>query len=392
MKIRSIKAYGAKFPPPKSSEKPARNSWFMDTEVANPMSRYPRFKRHRDLWKPPWEELSVCVVTAEDGTFGVGMTTFSGPVNSLINDHFAPLLVGENCMAIEKIWDMMFRLSSPYSAAGMASYAISAVDLALWDLKAKIADMPVYELLGGPAREEITCYATGNDTDWHMELGFGATKLACPYGPSDGLEALDKNEELISKNRALIGPHVELMLDCWMAFDLEFAVRLAERLRPYNLKWIEDCLIPEDYQGFKELRKRLPWQSIATGEHWYTSLPFLSAVSDRSVDYLQPDIQWVGGMTAVVKICHIAEAAGISVIPHGGANTSYGQHACYGMPNIPLGEYFMQTSPGMQLDHFDRSGSESAGVSVPQNGCIVPNDSPGFGIELTMDDIEKATA
>ena len=331
------------------------------------------------------------MVTAEDGTFGVGMTTFSGPVNSLINHHFAPLLVGENCMAIEKIWDMMFRLSSPYSAGGIASYAISAVDLALWDLKAKIAGMPVYELLGGPAREKITCYATGNDTDWHMELGFLATKLACPYGPSDGLDALDKNEELISKNRDLIGPHVELMLDCWMAFDLEFAVRLAERMRPYNLKWIEDCLIPEDYQGFKELRKRLPWQSIATGEHWYTSLPFLSAVSDRSVDYLQPDIQWVGGMTAVVKICHIAEAAGISVIPHGGANTPYGQHACYGMPNIPLGEYFMQTSPGMQLDHFDRSGTESAGAAVPQNGFIIPNDSPGFGIELTLEDIEKAT-
>ena len=149
------------------------------------MSRYPRFKKEGLLWSPPWEETSICVVTAEDGTFGVGMTIFSTPVNSLINDHFAPLLVGENCMAIEKIWDMMFRLASPYSAAGIASYAITAVDLALWDLKAKLAKMPVYELLGGPAREEITCYATGRQTEWHMELGFNATKLTCLDGPSD---------------------------------------------------------------------------------------------------------------------------------------------------------------------------------------------------------------
>ena len=391
MKIKSIKALSAKFPSP-ISDNPVRDSWRWVDHVATPMSRYPRFKREGLLWAPPWEETSVCVVTAEDGTFGVGMTVFSTPVNSLINDHFAPLLVGENCMAIEKIWDMMFRLASPYSAAGIGRYAITAVDLTLWDLKAKLAKMPVYELLGGPARDEITCYATGSQTEWHMELGFKASKLTCLAGPSDGSDALEKNEELISRNRELTGPNVELMLDCWMALDLEFTVRLAERLRPYNLKWIEDCLIPEDYDGFRELKNRLPWQSIATGEHWYTSLPFLSAVSDRSVDYLQPDIQWVGGMTALVKICHIAEAAGISVIPHGGASTSYGQHACYAMPTIPLGEYFMQTPPGMPLDHFDRSGTEAAGVSVPKDGNVIPNDAPGFGIELTMDDIEKVTA
>ena len=98
-----------------------------------------------------------------------------------------------------------------------------------------------------------------------MELGIEATKLACPYGPGDRLTGLEGNEQLVAKTRELVGPSVELMLDCWMAFDLEFAVRLGERLRPYALKWMEDCLIPEDFQGSTELRKRLRRHTLATG-------------------------------------------------------------------------------------------------------------------------------
>ena len=133
---------------------------------------------------------------------------------------------------------MMTRITSPY-AGGIAPYAISAVDLALWDLKGKLLQRPVYELIGGPARDSIACYATGNDTDWQMEIGFHATKVACPYGPADGLRALAMNEEFIAAKRALIGDAVDLMVDCWMAFDVDFAVRFAERMRPYKLRWIE---------------------------------------------------------------------------------------------------------------------------------------------------------
>ena len=392
MKIKNIKAstIAPMSDSGTTSPKSRRKSWVAETEVANPMSKYSRFKRHRDTWNPPWGKSTLCIVTAEDGTFGVGITTHTGPVNLIINEHFAPFLAGEDYMATEKLWDMMFRMASPYSSAGVASYAISAVDLALWDLKGKLLGLPVYELLGGPSRGKIECYATGNDTDWYMELGFRSTKLACPYGPADGLEALEKNEELVSKTRDMIGSGVELMLDCWMAWDLEFAVRQAERLRTYNLKWIEDCLMPEDFQGFTELRKRLPWQSLATGEHWYTPLPFLHAVSQRSVDYLQPDIQWVGGMTALVKICHIAEAAGVSVIPHAGINSSYGQHACYAMTNIPLGEFFIGSDPGVPLDASIASSVHTFGMSVPVDGNVVPTGEDGFGIELTLDEIEQA--
>ena len=365
---------------------PARRPvWTSDAEVANPMSRYPRFKRLRASWRPQWPSVG-CLVTATDGSWGYGMTRYGAPVISIINEHMGPLLVGEPCMATEKLWDMMTRITSPY-AGGIAPYAISAVDLALWDLKGKLLQRPVYELIGGPARDSIACYATGNDTDWQMEIGFHATKVACPYGPADGLRALAMNEEFIAAKRALIGDAVDLMVDCWMAFDVDFAVRFAERMRPYKLRWIEDCLMPDDLDGQAELRRRLPADTLAGGEHWYTLGPFSQAAARRSLDLFQPDIGWAGGMTGCLKIAHIAEGAGLSVIPHAGINTPYGQHFAMAVPNSPIGEYFVASAPGVPLQEVRLT----PGMQTPRDGHVVPSNEPGFGLGLTLDAIRKMT-
>ena len=284
---------------------------------------------------------------------------------AVIDDYLGPRLLGESCLATEKCYDMMVRMGAPHGAAGLHSYAVSAIDLALWDLKGKLLRRPVYELLGGPARDELFCYSTGGDTDWYMELGFRATKLPCPYGPADGLEGLRKNVEMVAGARELVGDEVELMLDCWMAFDLEYAVRLGEELRPCKLKWMEEVLRSEELDAHAELRRRLPWQTLATGEHWYTTPPFQQAASRFLVDILQPDINWVGGLTALVKICAIAEAAGISVIPHGGGNTPYGQHACYAMPAIPWTECFVGSAPGVPPEQAARM----PGAAIPEEGA-----------------------
>lgn len=389
MKIRSIHAFAIKsdLAGGKAVTPARRAPWGNDAEVAGPMSRYPRYKRLRAVWRPQWPSVG-CIVTADDGSWGFGISRYGAPVISIINDHLAPLLVDENAMAIEKLWDMMLRLMSPYGMQGLGAYAMSAIDLALWDLKGKVLEAPVYELIGGPARDAQTCYATGNDTDWQLELGFKAVKLACPHGTAEGLEAIDRNEELVAKTRALIGPKVELMLDCWMAFDVEFAVRLAERLRPYRLKWIEDCLMPEEIDGWAQLRARLPWQTIATGEHWYSIPMFQHAASRHYADIFQPDIAWCGGLTALIKICHLAEAAGIAVMPHAAINTPYGQHACIAMPNIPWGEFFLGSAPGVPLEEV----TLFPGQPVPRDGKLVPSNAPGFGLNVTKDWLETIRA
>lgn len=377
MNITSIQAMRLTLPHRAPATPARRPSWAQDAEVANPMSRFPKVKRHRRLWLPPWESV-WCKITAEDGTWGLGLTGHGRPVAAVIHDHLAPQLVGEDCFASEKIADMLFRMTKPYGSVGLASYAISAVDLALWDLRGKIQQQPVYQLLGGPHHDKLFCYATGNDLDWYLELGFRAFKLACPYGPADGLDGLRKNEAFVARARAQIGEDNELMLDCWMAFDVEYTVRLAETLRPYRLKWLEECLLPEDLDAHLQLRQRLPWQTLTTGEHWYTHIPFAWASAHRAVDILQPDIAWCGGVTTCQHIAASSAAAGLSVILHGGGNTPFGQHFSYASPAVPWLECFVGTPVGVPLD--DVWGLP--GQAVPHDGWLVPSNAPGFGLDI----------
>jgi L-rhamnonate dehydratase len=387
MKIKEVRAFEIELnPQPKT---PLREPSRADTIKMNrPIARYTRFKPgSSNASFPDWKR-PACIVTAEDGTWGFGVSIHAGPVVRIITDHFAPNLIGEDCMAIEKLWDMMVRMALPYGSTGLTSYAISAVDLALWDLKGKLLQRPVYELLGGPQKDKIFCYATGFDTAWYMELGFKATKIFTPYGPEDGLDGLRKNEALVAQTREVVGDEVELMLDCWMATDVEYMVRLTEQLRPYRLKWIEEYALPHDLESYKAVRRRLPWQTLASGEHWYLPQAFATAANLRLVDIFQPDVLWAGGITAGVKICHLAEAFGISVITHAGMNYPYGQHLAYAMPAVVWGERSEGVSPpGVPLEEMVKL----PGTPVIKDGYVVPSDAPGFGLEINEAWLERVT-
>lgn len=354
-----------------------RDPWPASGPVANPMTRYPRYAAYRPDWTPSWPAFG-CVVEAEDGTAGFAVANHGRPVAAIIDDYLGPRLVGEDVFATEKTYDMAVRMCAPFGAAGLASFAVSAIDLAIWDLKGKLLGRPVYQLLGGPARDSLLCYATGADTDWYVELGFTAVKLPCPYGPPDGLDGLRRNVDLVRRTRDQVGDDVEIMLDCWMAFDVDYTVRLAEALRPFRIRWMEECLPSNDLHAHAELRRRLPWQTLATGEHWFTPAPFQHAVGEGLVDILQPDIQWVGGLTPLRQICGLAAAAGVTVIPHAGGNSVYGQHACLALAGIPWTEFFIGSPPGVPLT----DANAVPGMAVPENGHIHPSTAPGFGFEI----------
>ena len=299
-------------------------------------------------------------------------------------------------MATEKIWDMMRRSSSPYGTAGVVSYAISALDNAIWDLKGKLLKKPVYELLGGPVKDDIFCYAsntmlkykTSDYMDWFLELGFKAVKVFLRHGPDEGLEGLNKNVEIVAKTREQIGPDIELAVDSWMSSNIEYAVRVSEALKPYSIKWLEDYMLPEDMDSYSKLRQRVPAQTLATGEHWYLPPAFAFAARRKLADIFQPDLLWAGGLTACVHIAHIAEANGLTVVPHGGMNWPYGQHLVSALPATTWGERSGGGSPrGVPLTET----VALPGTAVIEDGFLAPSDAPGFGIDLADAWLEKVT-
>ena len=358
--------------------------------IVSPMHRYPGLlTRSRGDWRDV-----ACVVTARDGTWGFGLGCYSAATARIIEDHLGPIVTGENCMATEKLFDAMQRATAHYGTAGLASYAVSAVDMALWDLKGKLLQRPVYELLGGPQKTAIPCYASAtghnwgieNSIEWYLELGFDAIKVFFRHGPEEDMEGLRRNEELVARARELIGDERELIVDAWMSFDVEYVVRLSEALKPYRIKWFEDYVRPEDLGSYVKLRERIPHQILATGEHWYSIPPFAFAAANGLVDIFQPDVRWVGGISAALRICHLAEAHGQHVLAHGGMNYPYGQHLSFAMPAVAWGERSEGVSPpGVPLEEMVRL----PGTPVVENGFVLPSDAPGFGLEITGEWLEE---
>lgn len=377
MKIKTIRTVTLNMParPPKT--RPRRPSWSHSAPRALPLNKYPEFPRlPGDL--PGMGGRVWVQIIAEDGTWGLAPCGFGAPVASIIDEVFTPLLEGRDCLATEFHNDLMWRSMQRPGAAGHAAVAQSGVDLALWDLKGKLLDLPVYRLLGGPCRDRIPLYVTGDDLDWNMELGFTAFKVTNPAHYGMGIEGLNRVEEKIAEARETVGPKAELMLNAVMSYNVEFAVQIAERLRPYRMRWLEEPLIPADLEGHIELKRAVPWMPIATGEDHHGRHAFRQLVEHRCVDVMQPDLNWCGGLSEAVKIYTIAEAAGLITVPHGGANSPFGQHFAMALPESPMAEYWLGTDPGIPLEEVPRF----PGAAVPKDGYLTPSDAPGFGIEI----------
>ena len=382
MKLKEVRVVDVALPRVASRTPARRPSWNDTTVRGLPMSKYPEFVNTPA--RSPGVGTSVGGGTvwvqaiAEDGTWGIGRVGVGLPVASLVRHHFAPLLEGRDCFATEFLNDLMWRSSLRHGAQGLNAVAMSGIDLALWDLKGKLLGQPVWRLLGGPSRDRIPCYVTGDDLDWFQELGFRAFKISNPVHYEQGIEGINIVEEKIARARETVGRGVELMDNPVMPFDVEFTIRLAERLRPYELRWLEEPLPPDDLEGYAQIARAVTWIPIATGEDHHTRWAFRPLIERRCVSVVQPDLHWCGGLTEAVRIYHLAEAAGIKTILHTGANVAEGQHFSYAFPEVPMAEYHCSSPVGVPLDETPRI----PGVPVPKGGYVIPSDAPGFGYEI----------
>lgn len=352
--------------------------WLIDTLIANPMSGYPEYKQSRASWGVSVLGSIVVEIETEDGITGVA-TGFGGyPAAWLIEHHFKRFLIGQDARNLNRIWDQMFRASTPYGRKGMPIATISVVDLALWDLIGKARGEPVYNLIGGLSGDEISFYCTGPAPDAVKDLGFWGAKVPLPHSHYDGPEGLRKNVEYLTAQREMVGPDFPLMVDCYMSLTVPYAIELAEAARHLGIHWWEEVLHPDDVEGFRLLKQAHPTLKWTTGEHEYTRYGFRRLIEERTIDVLQPDVMWVGGLTELLRVSAHAAAYDIPVIPHGSGPYSY--HFIASQPNAPFCEYVAASADGRSIRPV--FGSLFIGEDLPQNGKLRLSDAPGFGMEI----------
>lgn len=355
--------------------------WIIDSVIANPMSGYPEYKERRSSWGSKANGTVIVELVTESGEIGIGLSQGGIPGARIIIDHLSRFLLGSDPRDLERLWDQMFRSTLPYGRKGLPICAISAVDIALWDLCGKLRGEPVYKLLGGETKKEIPCYVTGPQPWAAKELGFFGGKMPLPYGPADGHEGLMANVEMVAHARERCGPDFDLMLDCYMALDVPYTIDLANAVRPYRVRWIEEALPPDDYDGHARIKAACPWQRFSTGEHEYTRYGFRELITRSNLDILQPDLGWVGGITEAKKIAAMAQAYDLPVIPHGSG--VFSTHFQMASSNGPFQEVLAMSPTGDEIVPIWNGLIE--GDPLPENGVVRPPEVPGWGIDLVRD-------
>ena len=344
-------------------------------------------------------QAALCVISTDAGIDGLGEAFyFGGPakiVAQIMQDGFGPLLIGRDPMDTSVIWDVLYNWTRDQGQKGVTISALSAIDIALWDIKGQALGLPVHKLLGGAYRTKAKVYATGlyepqgvpSITDALVEealgyksTGFAGMKLKVGYG-------LETDLRYLKAIRWAIGDELLLMVDANHAYNAFEAIRLARAMEPYDVYWFEEPVPPEDLDGYLEV-KRNSKILIAGGECEYTRYGFRDLINRRAVDILQPDMCAMGGFSEMLKVIAMASAANLPVIPHvWGTNVGLAAslQLFAALPHFPERRF-----PAEPLFEYDRSphpfrdGVTREQFAMKDGHLEIPN-RPGLGIDLDLD-------
>jgi L-rhamnonate dehydratase len=270
----------------------------------------------------------VVEIETDEGHIGIGNAGLCPDVTKkIIDSKLASLLIGENPLNTEYLFEKMYRSTVAYGRKGAVIAAISALDIALWDIKGLAFNQPVFMLLGGRTKPHIETYysrlytrdlaSLQAEAAHYKAEGFTGMKLRCGYPLTDGLAGLKKNVEMVRVVRETVGDDVDIMLEAYMGFNFPYAKQLLKALEPYNLRWVEELMLPDEIQNFAKL-KQYTDIPLSGGEHEYTRYGFHDLLQTGALDIFQFDTNRVGGFTEAQKICNMALVHGVEVIPHGG--------------------------------------------------------------------------
>lgn len=324
-------------------------------------------------------EFVMVELETETGLTGLGYTYSAqgggGAIRSLIVNDLKPIVLGSDANCIEKIWDMIWRQLHYVGRGGLVSFAMSAVDIALWDLKAKHAKLPLWVLLGGHNRN-VRAYAGGIDlqlgpdelaaqTRENLKKGFRAIKIKV------GRDNLAEDVVRVQAVRDCIGPDLPLMLDANMRWTVEQAIRAARKFSEFDVFWLEEPTIPDDYQGIARIATE-GGMPIAAGENLRTIYEFRHAIEIGKIAYPEPDVSNIGGITTWMRVAKLAYAHNLPVTSHGVHELHL--HLLAAIPNASI----------MEVHSF---GLERFMVDPPtlRDGIMRPPNLPGHGVQFDWD-------
>lgn len=325
-------------------------------------------------------ELIVCEITTEDGITGTGYTYTGGKggyaIQAIIEHDLVDFLKGKSCADIEGTWDAMTWHLHYVGRGGLVSFAISAVDIALWDIRCKRAGLPLWQVAGG-ASNRTKAYAGGIDLNFteerllqniqgYLDKGFDSVKIK--VGKEDYLEDVARVEAV----RNLIGDGINFMVDANYSMSVEGAITFSNAIEKNNIVWFEEPTIPDDYLGYAEIAQKTSIP-LAMGENLHTPYEFGYAIAQSKLSFLQPDASNIGGVTGWLQIAAMANKANLPVCSHG-------------MHELHVSLMSSQPNAGyLEVHSFPIDQYTKAPLQLDSDAMAVAPDTPGTGVEFDQD-------
>jgi D-galactarolactone cycloisomerase len=327
-------------------------------------------------------------IETEDGLVGWGEAFGPPALTAPIIAWFAPLLEGADALAGEALWQRLYNALRDHGQRGLAIEALSAVDIALWDVRGQVAGLPIHRLMGGPLRTAVRAYATGfyrrerhdhdtylrEEADLRLAEGFGALKLKTGWGLAEDIA-------LTRTMRRHIGPDILMPVDCNHAYDAAGAIRYGNAVADQDILWFEEPVPPEDIDGYLEVKARQPI-AVAGGEASFTRWGFREMIARRAADILQPDVAACGGLSEAKKIADMATAFGLRTNPHvwgTGIALAASLHLLAVIPDNPPGHF--PTPPMLELDRSPHPVRDALTEPLRLEGGMVSiPEAPGLGV------------
>jgi L-alanine-DL-glutamate epimerase-like enolase superfamily enzyme len=354
------------------------------TNVRGEAYRWPRHKPITNgLYTYTHSGINAVFIETDEGVTGVGLGSGiqeAPKVGLAILDYLKQVLIGRDPLDIERHWHEMWR-PKLVGRRGITTRVISGIDIALWDLKAKFANMPLYKLLGGFSKSVDTYIAGGYyeegkglrelamEMERNVELGATAVKMKI------GAVPINEDVERVRTAREAVGPDVRIMVDANNAYRHYQAIEFARKVEKYDIFWFEEPVEPDDYIGQREIT-RSTGVPVAAGENEYTRYGFRDMINHRAVDILQPDALILGGVTEFMKVAALAQSNDLDIAPHGSQYVHI--HLVAAIPNGLILEYYRDSVDPMH-------GKVYKDELVIKDGRVFAPDRPGLGLELNRE-------